>query len=230
MDISQIKTEIGRKNIELITTIKGIKSLDAPEFKEVFDNIDSFRADFIALNDNLIIEMKEIRFDRDEYLNIWLNNQCGNDQFLRNCWFGRVPVSELINKHPDPNFETRVLNFIYRGFIKEIKHACLQIRDTKIVLKKPNAHGMLSIAVATDGAITKEGLEWVMEKFLKIESKYSQFIDIYSIMVSKSDYSFASSTISLFANVEKDNQENLEGLKTHIAGYMQRRDGVYTLR
>lgn len=217
MNYSELRTDLGRKKHNFLTAIKGIESLDEEPYLSLFHDNSGRKADFVTSRYSLVIELKEIIVNRSEELNEWLNKRTATDDALAGMWAGRVHVDELIRKHPKSKvFEQEMIHFIFKNLKRDVlRCSCKQIKNTKDTLPG-YAYGMLSLVVTNEGALTREGLEEYIEWFLSTEPELTKHIDIYSILVGRSEFSFANSELSFYVNRNKPNQENLEGLRDII--------------
>lgn len=141
-------SKLEEKFKHFISTSLGSICLD--DMKESFEKGDGRQyqmADFLLKKDKIILEMKTLFSDRSQIVNEKLNDLTKTDLWLKNNWYGEVPLEELIEKHPNSvQFRQKKLDFAYRN-IKEniLKKANEQLGITKKILSIPKTIGGVSI-------------------------------------------------------------------------------------
>ncbi|HEM7527089.1 TPA: hypothetical protein U2J52_003328 [Providencia rettgeri] len=139
-------SKLEEKFKHFISTSLGSICLD--DMKESFEKGDGRQyqmADFLLKKDKIILEMKTLFSDRSQIVNEKLNDLTKTDLWLKNNWYGEVPLEELIEKHPNSvQFRQKILDFAYRN-IKEniLKKANEQLGITKKILSIPKTIGGL---------------------------------------------------------------------------------------
>ncbi|AWL10655.1 hypothetical protein HMF8227_00147 [Saliniradius amylolyticus] len=201
-------TSLGKRACELLFTLRDVEDLDDEKFRPVFSEGDK-KADFLAMDRSLIVEHKEFKTSRDKKLGDWLNQRTKRDVWLAKSWAGEVHVEELIQKHPNSTrFRQEIENYLYRNIENDlIKKGASQLKSTSDVLGI-RSQRLLFITVATEGAITAEGIANTARMYFNKGRTDSRVIDAVGILVGKPDSNIASSELTFFVNEHGRDPEN----------------------
>lgn len=167
---------------EFILTVHGVASIDDLLAGQPSENDD--RADYIADNHGLIIELKTLESDTEWKVERILEPHRNRDEFPK--FYGGWPVAKILKHLPDGDeLNLRINQAVTTSVRKLFRKANGQVRATKATFKISNAEGLLIILNERIEVLTPETLWWTLRKIAhsKLEDGSYRYTDIRAVLL-----------------------------------------------
>lgn len=181
-ETKDVKHSLRNRFEQFMVTIPGVEGIDDLLAGQPSENDD--RADYIADNHGLVIELKTIESDTEWKVSKILEPHREREDFP--IFFGAWPVSKVLDHLPDgKEINARIVQAVTTSVRALFRKANNQVRATKTRFKLPEAQGLLIILNERVEILTPETLWSTLRKIAhsKLESGDFRYTEIRAVLV-----------------------------------------------